>query len=69
MKHKPLPAEVFIYRENEGEGEEEFLSVNDTLGETVEHGTVRRVGRYVLSETVDVSTTMITTVVKVPKEK
>ncbi len=64
MKRKPLPEEVFIYIANEGEGEDEYLNTNKKLGETVEHGEVRRVGRYVLAETMDVSTTIITKMVK-----
>lgn len=56
-KTKKLPATVYIHVENEGEGEDEYFAVSETVEEiTVERGKRLRVGEYVLNRQVEIST-------------
>lgn len=56
---KKFPATLYITRENEGDGNDEYLQPREVLNDAAEIGTERRVAVYELKEVV-VLTTQIT---------
>lgn len=53
---KKFPTTLYITRENEGEGEDEYLQPREELNEAAELGKERRVAVYELTEVVTLTT-------------
>jgi hypothetical protein len=49
---KKFPKEIVVTLENEGKGEDEFLSIHDNAALAAEHGVKKRGAVYVLKETI-----------------